>query len=261
MKERYNMNDDSVMMATVVSTSNRNEAWSKLQSFFLDRSMGVKLTKHVVLNEANEEPWVEKGYNVIASFKNNKGHAQGIKPIIEAFKASDYKWLLLLDSDAFPFRADWFAVCKRMMEMKNRIASSAVRFENFDVFPHPCVFLASKEFFDSDASFDPKTTTNLLGKEVSDVGTGLVRFMHKIIPLIRTNKVNYHPLLGAVYGHMFYHHGAGSRFPKMTRLAVSGMCDHYMRMEDHGDVEGRMLKKLVESPSTYLDVLVNGISL
>lgn len=255
------MNEDSVMMATVASTSNRNEAWSNLQSFFLNRSIGVKMDKHVVLNAAMEEPWVEKGYKVIASFSNNKGHADGIKPIVKAFKESDYKWLLLLDSDAFPFRADWFPICKRMLEMKNRIAAAAVRFENFDVFPHPCVFLASKGFFDSGASFDPKSTTNLLGKEVSDVGTGLVPFMNKIVPLIRTNKVNYHPLLGAVYGHMFYHHGAGSRFPKLTRLAVSGMCDHYIRIEDHEASEAKMLKKLVESPGTYLDVLVNGINL
>jgi len=38
-----------------------------------------------------------------------------------------------------------------------------------------------------------------------------LRLGREIAPLQRSNKVNYHPIVGGIYGDVIYHHGAGSR--------------------------------------------------
>lgn len=250
-----------VMACTVASPTPRNEVWSTIQSTFLDRSMFVEVHKHVVLNGVTPTPWTDKGYKILSNWQFNRGHLHGLKIIIDSFKSSSYDWLLVLDSDAWPIRDDWFAVCDRLINEKGKSGCAAVRCENFDTFVHPCIFLANRSLILKGAEFGFKTQMNLLGDVVTDLAMVYSDFDYDFLPLVRTNKINYHPLFGGLYGHLFYHHGAGSRPADMTRAGLSGMYDHFVDKFSHATIEEAMYSALSSDPKSYLNKLIAGVPL
>lgn len=251
-----------IMACTVAAATPRNKTWASLQSTFLNKSKYVQMDKFVVINGCNPDVWTDKGYKPLASFEYDRGHPLGLKVITDEFRGNDsYEWLLLLDSDAWPINDEWFAICDRLMNEKNKLGFAAIRCENFDTFPHPCIFFAHKSLMARNIEFKFRTQYNLLGEPVSDMGTTYPDSDADFLPLVRTNKLNFHPLFGGVYGHMFYHHGAGSRVADRIRLGESGMCDHYIPRGMHGTVEANMFSALEADPAGYLSRLVNGVAL
>ena len=250
-----------IMACTVASPTPRNEVWASLQSTFLDRTKFAEVHKHVVINGASPVPWLDNGYKIISHWAYNKGHLQGLRSIIDNFKVSECDWLLILDSDAWPIRDDWFAICDKLMSEKGKEGCAAIRCENFDIFPHPCIFLANKSLINRGAEFDLRTDINLLGNIVTDLAVSHVDFDNYFIPLLRSNKVNHHPLFGGIYNHLFYHHGAGSRLADLTRVGMSGMHDHYISNTSHAAVEAAMYSSLSTDPKSYLNKLIVGVAL
>ena len=248
----------SIMACTVAAPTGRNETWATLQSTFLDRTKFAKVSKYVVINGTEVKPWKDKGYEVLKSWVYNKGHYYGLKAIVDSFRETEFEWLLILDSDAWPVRDDWFAICDKLMNEKNKLGCAAIRCENFDTFPHPCVFLAHRKVIDKGIEFKLRTQLNLLGEPVSDLATNYADFDTDFLPLIRTNRTNFHPLFGGIYGHLFYHHGAGSRVADNTRVALSGMYDHIVDSRSHISIESAMFNSLKSNPIVYLNKLLQG---
>ena len=248
----------NIMACTVAAPTARNESWAKLQSIFLDRTKFAKVSKHVVINGTPAGPWTDKGYKIIKYWVYNKGHYYGLKVIVDTFIESDFEWLLILDSDAWPIREDWFAVCDKLMSDRNKLGCAAIRCENFDTFPHPCIFLAHRKIIEKGVEFKLRTQLNLLGEPTTDLATNYADFDTDFLPLIRTNKINYHPLFGGIYGHLFYHHGAGSRVADNTRVALSGMYDHFVDSRSHVTVESAMFNALMSNPASYLNKMLQG---
>ena len=60
---------------------------------------------------------------------------------------------------------------------------------------------------------------------------------------------------------MFYHHGAGNMGSDLTRVATSGMCDHFIPSKGHSKIEESMFSRVQDTPKEYLNELINGIPL
>jgi hypothetical protein len=157
------------------------------------------------------------------------------KNILEFFRANkNYDNYLLLDSDCFPVTENWLP--KLISIMDDKWYAAPIRTENLDYFPHPCGLFIKGDYINEDI-FDftrfVKVLPNFIGKDVGDIGTAIERVnngKHILFPLLRTNFFNPHPVMSAIYGNIFYHHGAGSRHPFYRSTPYyNKMCPEYYK--------------------------------
>lgn len=124
--------------------------------------------------------------------------------------------LLFVDGDAFP-------VCDPMPKINSALEESVLvavrRDENAtDRQPHPCfcaIRVRDWERIHGDWSPGYCWETSE-GQLATDVGGNLLRILERTgsrwTPLLRSNRVNLHPLWFGIYGGVVYHHGAGFRW-------------------------------------------------
>jgi len=193
----------------------RQEKWVPIQRQYLD--MHVDLPEHRIFAVNGLPTSLFLPTEITVNHEGN--HAQGLNRLADlAMKqAKDSDWLLFLDSDAFPIAP----LSRALPEDKDLVAVQ--RLENLgDLQPHPS-FCAARVGLWRKLLPDwsrGHTWTNALGMDVTDVGAGVLHALDESgtpwEPLIRKNRVNYHPLWFGVYGFqrepaLVYHHGAGSR--------------------------------------------------
>lgn len=235
-----------ILVASVFSPSDRNPVWYALQRQFLGSNTDAPFTHALFLNGVDPAPF--QNTQVIAATQGNLGHVVGLEQIAEYFhKHDEYTHLLVLDSDAWPVCPNWVTVLTRLMDRHGKHAAAPIRFENLDSFPHPCAMFIDRSAIGLVREWTTMPCKNLLWKDVVDVGTHLWGEVGKFLPLVRTNRQSPHPVFGAVYGHVFYHHGAGSREP-VTRSMLAGMYSHYIEDHRHAEIEGRLYEELVRDP-------------
>ncbi len=124
--------------------------------------------------------------------------------------------ILFLDGDAFPI-ADPMPTVRKGLEGAALVAVR--RDENLaDAQPHPCfcaISVRDWERLHGDWS-KGYSWVNADGTRTSDVGGNLLRALERHgddwVPLLRSNRVDLHPLWFGVYGGIVYHHGAGFRW-------------------------------------------------
>ncbi len=134
-------------------------------------------------------------------------HAAALDRLLQS-AGRDVDYVVTLDSDAFPIADRWLEHLVRRLEEGATLAG-IYRDEMAEVitpFVHvSCLAVRRSDLERLGISFG-------VGK---DVGHGLTRAVlsegGRIAPLRRSNKVNYHFLMGGVYGDLVYHQGAGSR--------------------------------------------------
>ena len=120
--------------------------------------------------------------------------------------------LLFLDGDAFPI-----APVDASILAGNPLAAVR-RDENLgDPQPHPCCCLTTAGYWAAIGGDWRRghSWVNAAGETVSDTGGNLLGILEargdEWTPLLRTNRVDLHPLWFAVYDDVAYHHGAGFR--------------------------------------------------
>ncbi|MDA0991556.1 MAG: hypothetical protein O3A51_12490, partial [Verrucomicrobia bacterium] len=129
--------------------------------------------------------------------------------------ASDDDILLFLDGDAFPI-APLDAVIRQQLARDPLMAIQ--RLENDgDVHPHPSFCATTVRFWKSipngwQRGYRWQTRG---GRTVSDVGGNILERLEtdklNWYPLLRSNRVNLHPVWFGIYDNLIYHHGAGFR--------------------------------------------------
>jgi hypothetical protein len=152
--------------------------------------------------------------------------------------------IMFLDGDAFPIRDPMPVV----LDALNNSALVAIRRDETtkEPQPHPSFCITSVREWDRlRGDWSPgyclkndqgDLLTDLDGAPITDVGANLLRALERSstpwTPLLRSNRVNLHPLWFGVYGGIVYHHGAGfrraisrldqrpSRWASKTRLPV-----------------------------------------
>jgi hypothetical protein len=170
-------------------------------------------------------------------------HAQKLNALaaIASERAAPGDYLVFLDGDAFP-------IAPLDPSILDGTPLAAVRRdENLgDPQPHPCFCLTTVGFWNEIGGDwrQGHTWTNSLGFRTSDVGGNLLGRLHADHiawrPLLRSNRVNLHPLWFAIYGDVVYHHGAGFR----ERLARATLELRRARVPDWVPVLRRIDKRV-----------------
>ena len=79
-----------------------------------------------------------------------------------------------------------------------------------------------------------------------------LRQEQELLPLMRTNCVNKHPVAAAVYHHLFYHHGAGSRNFEFRVMDKYGYCDHWWNKNGDEKLAEQLRTDLFENPEKFM---------
>ncbi|HLM85864.1 MAG TPA: hypothetical protein VK272_06715 [Solirubrobacteraceae bacterium] len=127
-----------------------------------------------------------------------------------------FDYIVTLDNDSFPVRDDWLAVLVRECEQGAAVAG-VYRNEMAPAIA-PFIHVSGLCVRRDDLRALGVSFGRGVGPEVEhnqDVGQRityeLTRRGRTIAPLERSNAVNFHFLMGGLYGDVIYHHGAGSR--------------------------------------------------
>jgi hypothetical protein len=214
----------------------RDPRWIDVQAAALERRIRRPFRVHANLEGIDDPVWDPRFHRV---GREGGSHPEKLDRIAAAIvaEAAPEDLLMFLDGDAFPVRPmdDWMdellvghplaAVCRR---------------ENLgDVQPHPCFCLTTVGFWQqlgADWGRGP-TWTNTHGETVSDVGARLWKALADAgvewRPVLRSNRVDLHPVMFALYGGHVYHHGAGFRHPLVRS-------DGFARVADYVAVTSRL---------------------
>jgi hypothetical protein len=200
-----------------------SQKWFNIQREALDDT--TENFEHAIyLNNIQEEFQHCTIVGSTASSKDGKTqHFEGLLKLLEYARSGDYRAWLVLDCDCFPITRDWES------KLSGRNAS-IIRVENLDVFPHPsAVYCVDREL-----DFKISKHRNLAGDEFDELAA-----VGSFFPLMRTNRVNLHPLRYGIYYDLFYHHCAGTRiFETRSDNYYSGL--RYASEHDSELFKGRL---------------------
>lgn len=253
-----------LFVGSVFAESPRNATWYELQCRYLRRTLGTDYVHAIFLNRVEPDQFdgaTIVGEDRVGGPNGRAEHARGLDSLLAYFRArSEFEDCLIIDSDAFPFRDGWLDTLLGWMNANEYVGAkrfaAAVRTENLDTFPHPCVFFAKGDYLRAAGarlSFAPTSHTNLAGYRLDDVGCGVSVWdgdAHVFFPLLRTNRWNPHPVLGAVYGDLFYHHGAGSRTARFRAEMVGYFAN--MLAQENAELETSLFQRLEQDPDALL---------
>lgn len=248
-----------IRVASVYGPSPWNTEWLALQDAFMRRcSDGVDFEFDVYLNGTDIDTR-DTMARVIGRSTVNVGHALALQRILDHYRTTERgaDGYLLLDSDCFPIHPGWWQVLTGLMAQHGKRYAAPVRFENLEPYPHPCAL-----YVDAIALDDPllrfegeSIADNLLGHPVRDVGAGLLPLQGGLLPLVRTNVHNPHPIAAAVYNHLFYHHGAGSRRFGFRAINRYGYYDHWRPEASQAEADS-LTHLLFADPERFIRSLV-----
>jgi len=143
--------------------------------------------------------------------------------------ASDTDYIVTLDTDSFPVRDDWLDVL--VAECESGAALAGVYRDEMTPKISPFVHVSGLCVRPSDLRSLDVSFARRMGQDVGqNITDAFVRTDRKIAPLKRSNQVNFHFLIGGIYGDVIYHHGAGSRKAKFW-TSVDLDADEEVRVE------------------------------
>ncbi len=261
-----------VLVASVYAPCDRNAVWLGLQKRFLEENTCLPYDFEVWLNRCDPTPFEDQkvriaGHSDIVHRSMCHEHAAALNWLLTRFRdrVDQYRGFLILDSDAFPAATNWAERLETWMEADEFLPAkgfaSACRAENLDSFPHPCCFYVKSSFLKeagTDLSFSVGPHTNFAGYDFEDVGCGMLRRYngrHVWLPLMRTNSWNPHPILSAIYGGLFYHHGAGSR-PLEIRSVAMRTYDTVFPRYQHAETEKQVYAEISRNPKIFVRQLM-----
>ncbi len=200
-----------IYVATVHVVSAR---WIDIQLAYLRRALSEPYRVYANLQDV-PEGHAEKFDRVVPMLGEHAGKLNLLAAEIAADARPD-DVIVFLDGDAFPI-ADPMPVVRRGLEDSALVAVR--RDENAtDLQPHPsfcAVRVADWQRLHGDWSPGYSWPT-AAGTPTTDVGGNLMRALElsgdRWTPLLRSNRVNLHPLWFGIYGGVVYHHGAGFRW-------------------------------------------------
>jgi hypothetical protein len=194
-----------LLVCSVFCGSEFDKFWLDLQRRQIAETFGD--FDHAVYLSYRANPELFKDSTIVGYSKEGDKweHRDGVRALTNyAQQHPCYSGYLVLDSDAFPIASGWKDTLEYYLARFNKRYACAIRPENLDTFPHPCVVYARQA---QALWFSYKSTVNLLGQPVTDLACGFDEFF----PLLKTNRKSLHPILATIYFDLFYHHGCGSR--------------------------------------------------
>ena len=210
-----------LLVCSVFAGGELDGFWLELQRRQLGQTVGEGRFDHAVYLGRNADERLFCQSTVVGRSVRcgHHEHLEGLHCLgdFAVSRRDRYGGFLVLDSDAFPILPGWMDILNRQLARLRRPYAAAVRTENLDVFPHPCVVYSPTP---QSLRFRVRETVNLLGRPVRDIACEEA----PCLPLLKSNGINLHPVLATVYSGLFYHHGCGSRSFEM-RATNAGYYD------------------------------------
>jgi hypothetical protein len=188
--------------------------WLDLQLSFLEKT--TSSYDHIVGLYGNDDSYFKDNTETIllpVCGKNSIAHINGLKFLVDAFqsRAEFYDYFLILDSDALPIRKDWLNFLLSNMSDYHNVAIP-IRTENLETRLHASILFAKKSAIHN-LKFEIHSVGNdLVGQAECDLS--VIKFQkeqrREVFALVRSNKVNVHPVMCGIYYDCFYHHCCGS---------------------------------------------------
>jgi len=217
-------------MLHIATVHFKTDRWIEIQLKYLHRHLNTDYRVYACVPEPMQN-YRDRFYftsdyefNINANFTDmNLSHPKKLNYLANVIleEASDEDYLIFLDGDAFPI-ANIYPFIKRTLSQFNLTAVR--RDENGgDKQPHPCFCATTAGFWRKiGGDWSPGFTwKNNVGAEVTDVGGNLLGLLEgqgiSWYPMLRSNKINLHPLWFGIYESLIYHHGAGFR-PPISRI-------------------------------------------
>lgn len=201
-----------IYVATVHVESDR---WIDTQLAFLHRNISEPFCVYANLEKVPGDH-AHKFTRVVRAAGSHPGKLNLLAAEISA-TADDDDLIVFLDGDAFPVTDPLPTV---YAALENTALVAVRRDENaIDIQPHPAFCAVRVHQWrslhgDWSAGY---CWQNASGEWTTDVGGNLLRALElagaQWTPLLRSNRVNLHPLWYGIYGGIVYHHGAGFRWP------------------------------------------------
>ncbi|MGB5264134.1 MAG: hypothetical protein WBN28_11095 [Lutimonas sp.] len=247
-----------LLIVSVYAPSELNEHWYKLQKHFIKKNTLLPYDFKIITNNVKAD--IFNAEDIIKENNENIGHPAGIRQMLEFMRVNEqYSGYLILDSDCFPVRPGWHVILDQQMQRFDKTLAAPVRYENLDMFPHPCVVYMSKDGVKNPKiNFDYKEVKNLLGDMINEVGGAMCEMSDEVLPLLRSNRVNLHPVAAGIYHHLFYHHAAGSRGFEFRLLKMYEYCSHWIDDESQSDYGEQLFEALIGDPDGFIDKLMHG---
>lgn len=203
-----------IYIATIHWQSDR---WIYIQRKYLDKYISEEYRVFAFLDKIDNQHEKHFYFSINQTLSDHGVKLNILADAIKHDSECDDDILIFLDGDAFPIN-DLIPYLRNKLDNYPLIALK--REENLgDVIAHPAFCATTIRFWKEikgnwEKGFKYK---NRLGRIVTDVGGYLYfNLSHNNIhwyPLLRSNKVNYHPLFFGIYDNIIYHHGAGFRDP------------------------------------------------
>jgi hypothetical protein len=195
----------------------KDERWVDIQLQYLHRHVTEPFRVYAWLNEVSHDHRGKYHYVNTEPVADHAIKLNLLADMIYFDSDRDGDLLVFLDGDAFPI-GDAIGLVRERLASYPLVAVQR-RENNGDVQPHPC-FCATTVGFWKEIGGDWKsghTWLDLQGNPTTDVGGNLLcqleRHGVKWCPILRSNRVDLHPLWFGVYEGIVYHHGAAFRDP------------------------------------------------
>jgi hypothetical protein len=160
--------------------------------------------------------------------------------------ARQHRYIIHLDSDAFPVRQGWLAHYVGLLRW-HRPVVAVKRVENGDQHSDRCFLMyrrgdLHRHLFDM----------TMLGQV--DAGGGVSAQLEQQglgwTALLRSNRHDYHPLIAGIYDDRIYHHAAGSRTPHFRQN--SAIWAEPERMAQEQQLHQHLMERLFADPAALL---------
>jgi len=228
----------------VATVHHKSAKWIDVQLGYLRRHLHEPYRVVANLQEVPGDQ-VAKFDRVIPAVGRHAGKLNLLAAEIVA-EADPDDLIMFLDGDAFPI-ADPMPLVHKALEESVLIAVR--REENGgDKQPHPSFCVVRAQDWDAlrgDWSMG-FCWQNEWGQSVSDSGGNLLAALERTdktwTPILRSNRVDLHPLWFAIYGGILYHHGAGFRKP--VARSISTHQPGRWQVGEQAPVVGPFIRKL-----------------
>jgi hypothetical protein len=138
-------------------------------------------------------------------------HADALDLLTE--HAADAEFIVTLDTDAFPIADGWLE--QLTASLRGGAAVAGIYRDEMEPEIRPFIHVSGlcirrETLLGLDVSF-ARDKGQDTGQNITDALTAMGK---RVDPLVRSNRRNFHFLIGGLYGDLLYHHGAGSRHAK-----------------------------------------------
>jgi len=248
-----------LLIMTVYAPSELNEQWYQLQKRFIRKNTLIPYDFKIITNNVNKSIFQDD--EIYKVNEENIGHPAAIEQMLEHMRKQNiYDSYLILDSDAFPVRPGWHDILDQQMTYFDKNIAAPIRYENLDIFPHPCfVYMNKKGVNNPKVNFNYTKVKNLMGDMINEVGGAMCEVANEVLPMLRSNRINLHPMAAGIYHHLFYHHAAGSRGFNFRVIKEYDYCNHWIDGKTQEEYGRQLFNTLIQDPDHFIDKLMHGL--